>query len=298
MRERDSLRRVILSVVVLCALTVAGEAQQPATPASELRFEVASVKRSPPILDRALQPFVGIPQPGVWRIRDQPLIAVLRNIYPGHPLSVQIVGAPEWLDSVRDLYDIEARTNASATAENIRQMARALLQDRFKLAVHPEQREVPAFTLVRRGDGKLGSGLKTPSVDCTAFRAGGPRPDDPARKANADRLACNVVLLPIFDHTRLVAGADMRISGGDVPVSRILTLLANQLKRPVIDGTGLADQRFDIELQFTSDPLRTTGDGGPAIRTAITEQLGLQVQEARTMIDVLVIDHIERPTEN
>lgn len=282
-----------LSIAAICvlAVTLAGQ-QQPA----KHRFEVASVKRSPPILDRALQPFVGIPQPGIWRIRDQPLIAVLRNIYPGHPLSVQIAGAPEWLEGVRDLYDIEARTNPTATAEDIRQMARALLAERFKLALHTEQREVPAFVLVKRGDGKLGSGLKTPSVDCTAFRAGGPRPNDPARKANADRLACNVVLLPIFDHTRLVPGTDMRISAGDVPVSRILTLLANQLKRPVIDGTGLAEQRFDIELQFASDPLQATGDSGPAIRTAITEQLGLQVQDGRTTIEVLVIDHIERPT--
>lgn len=292
------MRPVMLTIVVLCALTDAGAAQQqPSTPPSELRFEVASVKRSPPILDRALQPFAGIPQPGVWRIRDQPVIAVLRNIYPGYPLSVQIIGAPEWVEGVPNLFDIEARTTPTATAEDIRQMARALLADRFKLAVHTEQREVPAFALVKRADGKLGSGLKAPSVDCTAFRAGGPRPNDPLRKANADRLACAVVLMPMFDHTRLVPGTDMRISAGDVPLSRILTLLANQLKRPVIDGTGLADQRFDIELQFTSDPLRATGDG-PAIRTAITEQLGLQLQETRTMIDVLVIDHIERPTEN
>jgi uncharacterized protein (TIGR03435 family) len=291
------MHRVMPTIVVLSALTIAGAAQQPPPASSALRFDVASVKRSPPILDRALQPFVGVPQPGVWRIRDQPVIAVLRNIYPGYPLSVQIVGAPEWLEGVRDLYDIEGRTNATATADDIRQMARALLADRFKLALHTERREVPAFALVKRGDGQLGSGLQTPSVDCTAFRAGGPRPDDPARKANADRLACNVVLLPTFDHTRRVSGTDMRISGGDVPVSRILTLLANQLERPVIDATGLADQRFDIELQFTSDPLRTTGDG-PAIRTAITEQLGLRLQETRTMIDVLVIDHIARPTEN
>jgi uncharacterized protein (TIGR03435 family) len=292
------MRRGLPTIVVLSALTVVDAAQAPTPASSELRFDVASVKRSPPVLDRALQPFAGIPQPGVWRIRDQPLIAVLRNIYPGRPLSVQIVGAPEWSEGVRDLYDIEARTTPTASADDIRQMARALLADRFKLAVHTEQRQVPAFVLVKRGDGKFGSGLKTPSVDCTAFRAGGARPTDPARQANADRLACAVVLMPTFDHTRLVPGTDMRISGGDVPVSRILTLLANELKRPVIDGTGLADQRFDIELQFTSDPLRTTGDSGPAIRTAITEQLGLQVQETRTMIDVLVIDHVERPTEN
>ena len=290
------MRRVMLALAVLCTLTVAGVAQQSSPASSELRFEVASVKRSPPFLDRMLQPFVGVPQPGIWRIRDQPIISALRNAYPGYPLSVQIVDAPEWV--TRDYYDMEARTSPTATAEDIRQMVRALLADRFKLALHQEQRQVIASELLKRPDAKLGSGLKPPSVDCTAFRAGGPRPNDPALKPNADRLACAVTVGPIFDHTRLVAGADVRLTAGDVPISGILTLLGNYLNRPVIDGTRLT-QRFDIELQFSADPLRpTTGDSGPAIRTAIAEQLGLQVRDVVTMIDVLVIDHIERPTEH
>jgi uncharacterized protein (TIGR03435 family) len=256
------------------------------------RFDVASIKRSPPILDRQLQPFVGVPQPGFWRLRDHPVMTALLNLYPGHPLSVQVVGAPEWVDSL-EWYDIEARTSPSATAEDIRQMGRTLLADRFKLTLHTDKREVPAFVLVKRTNGKLGSGLKSPSVDCAAFRAGGERPRDPAPKP-ADRLPCVATVLPLFDHLRLVPGADTRITAGDVPVSGILTLLANQLKRPVIDGTGLGQQRFDIELQFTADPLQSNA-GGPAIRTAITEQLGLQVQDGREPIDVLVTDHIEHP---
>jgi uncharacterized protein (TIGR03435 family) len=79
-----------------------------------------------------------------------------------------------------------------------------------------------------------------------------------------------------------------------VPISRILTLLGNYMNRPVIDGTGRT-QRFDIELQFLAGSVRIDGDNGPPIRAAIAEQLGLQVQEGRTSIDVLVIDGIERP---
>jgi uncharacterized protein (TIGR03435 family) len=289
------MRRVMPAIAVLCALNVAGEAQQPSRVPAELRFDVVSVKRSPPILDRQLQPFVGIPQPGVWRLRDLPIASALLNLYPGHPLSVQVVGAPEWFDS-REWYDIEARTNPAATAEDIRQMGRALLADRFKLALHAEQREVPAFVLVQRNDRRLGRGLQPPSVDCSSFRAGGPRPNDPTRKPNADRLACSVTVLPTFDHTLLVPGADWRLTAGDVPVSRILPLLGNYLNGPVIDRTDLS-QRFDIELQF-STAVRPDGDSGPPIRAAITEQLGLQVREGRTTVDVLVIDHLERPTGN
>jgi uncharacterized protein (TIGR03435 family) len=281
------MRRVMPTIAVLCTLSVAGEAQQPSRSPAQLRFDVASVKRSPPILDRQLQPFAGIPLPGVWRLRDLPIASALLNVYPGYPLSVQLVGAPEWMES-REWYDIEAKTNPAASAEDIRQMGRALLADRFKLALHTEQREVPAFVLVQRNDKRLGRGLQPPSVDCTSFRAGGPRPSDPSRKPNADRLACGVAVLPTFDHTLLTAG--------DVPISQILTLLGNRLNRPVIDRTNLTE-RFDIELQF-STAVRPDGDSGPPIRAAITEQLGLQVQEGRTTVDVLVIDHIERPTEN
>jgi uncharacterized protein (TIGR03435 family) len=103
-------------------------------------------------------------------------------------------------------------------------------------------------------------------------------------------------VLPTFDHTLLIPGADLRLTAGDVPISRILTLLGNYLNRPVVDRTNLT-QRFDIELQF-STAIRADGDSGPPMRAAITDQLGQQVQEGRAMVDVLVIDHIERPTEN
>jgi len=288
------MRRMMLTIAVISALTVGGVAQQSSPSPAELRFEVASVKRSPPCLEREIQAYVGIPQPGFWRLRDLPVASAVLNLYPGHPLSVQLVGAPDWFDS-REWYDIEARTNPAATADEIRQMARTLLAERFKLALHTEQREGPAFVLVQRNDRKLGSGLKPPAVDCTSFRAGGERPNDPTRKPNADRLACGVLgWLPVFDHTRVVAGADTRITAGDVTISQIVTLLGNYFNRPVIDRTNLA-QRFDIELQFTADPIRANNDG-PSIRTAVTEQLGLEVQDGRGPIDVLVIDHVERPT--
>jgi uncharacterized protein (TIGR03435 family) len=261
---------------------------------SAARFEVASVKRSPPILDRRLDPFLGVAQPGLWRVRDQPMLPVLRNIYPGHQFPGEVVGAPDWVSS--DYYDIEAKMNPASTADDARQMARALLAERFKLVVHQEQREVAAFVLTQKRDGKLGPGLKPPAVDCAAFRNGGPRPVDP-RPKNADRLPCAVTALPAFDSTLVIPGVDTRITAGDVPIARILTLLGNQLKRPVVDGTNLT-QRFDIELQFSAGPVRPDVENGPPIRAAIGEQLGLQVEEGKAMVDVLVIDHIERPTEN
>ena len=176
-------------------------------------------------------------------------------------------------------------------------MAQVLLAERFKLALHQERRELPAFVLVRREDGKLGSGLKPPTVDCTAFRAGGPLPKDSTLQQYADRLPCGLTVLPVFDQTRVVPGADTRLTAGDVPIERILTPLGTYLKRPVVDRTGLT-QHFDVELQFFMGAVRPDVESGPPIRAAIKQQLGLDVQDGRASVDVLVIDHIEGPSEN
>jgi uncharacterized protein (TIGR03435 family) len=286
-----AMRFGVASVLITAAIAAVSALAQQVAPA----FDVASVKRSPPFLDRVLQPFVGVPQPGVWRLRDSTVIAAIRSAYPGHPLSVQIAGAPEWAS--RDYYDIDARWDPAASADDVRQMVRTLLAERFKLAIHEEQREVPAFVLATRKSGTLGRGLQPPSVDCTAFRAGGPRPNDPKRKPYADRLACGVTVMPVFDHTLQVAGADMRLTAGDVSIGEVLTLLGNRLDRPVVDRTGLT-QRFDVELQFQAGPVHSDGDNGPPIRAAISEQLGLDVQEGQTSIGILVIDRLEQPDEN
>ena len=74
-------------------------------------------------------------------------------------------------------------------------------------------------------------------------------------------------------------------------------MLSNQFGRPVLDQTGVTE-RYDIELQFSSQPLNTTTvDSGPALRTAITEQLGPNADDSRASIEVLIIDRVERPSE-
>ena len=104
--------------------------------------------------------------------------------------------------------------------------------------------------------------------------------------------------MPTSDRTLKVPGANLRLSAGDATVPEIVPLLGSALGRPVLDQTGVTE-RFDIELQFSTQPLATTPvDVGPTARTAITEQLGLNVDEVRAAIEVLVIDRVERPSEN
>jgi uncharacterized protein (TIGR03435 family) len=195
---------------------------------------------------------------------------------------------------------VEARATSSATADEMRQMGRALLAERFKLVFHPETRQLPALVLTLRQGERLGKGLATPAVDCTGFRSGGERPPDPTRKPFGDRLACANAILPTMPHTQIVDGADWRITAGDVRLSDLQVILSRNMGRAVVDRTGLT-QRFDVELQFDM-PSQTAVEAGDAraalLRTAIEEQLGLRTEDGRTSAEVLVIDHVERPSEN
>jgi len=179
-------------------------------------------------------------------------------------------------------------------------MARSLLADRFRLVMHAEKRQVPAYMLVKaRADGRLGSGLSSPSIDCDAYRAakekGAPLPVDPKRRPFGDRLPCVSTLMPVFDQTRVIPGADVRITAGGATIASIIPILSRELDRPLVDATGLT-QLFDIELQYSLGAPRPDAEPGPPLRSALTDQLGLRVQDSVTVVDVLVIDRIERPT--
>jgi len=282
--------------VVLVALLSAPilRAQQPAR-----AFDVASIKQ-PDTATSVVRIAINEVQPGgIWRSTST-LLSLIRALYPGHSFPGQIEGGPNWVGS--EFYEMEARAPGTASAEEIRDMARTLLADRFKLVMRTETRDVPAYVLrLARRDGKPGSGFTKPAIDCDAYRAaikrGDPLPVDPTRKPNADRLPCISTMMPVFDHTRLIAGANWRITAGGATVGDIVPLLARELGRPVLDQTGLKEF-FDIEVQFSNSPPRTDEEPGPPLRAALSDQLGLSLEDARTSIEVLVIDHVERPTPN
>ncbi len=179
-------------------------------------------------------------------------------------------------------------------------MMRALLADRFKLAVHTESRELPiyALTLARR-DGKTGSQLRPAAVDCVAmFAARGRGGPPPAPPQPGERPPCGMRLGP------------GNLSGGGVTMAQLSTTLSQFVQRVVVDRTGLTGN-FDIDLTWTPDQL-PQGRGepppgvqlppidpnGPSIFTAVQEQLGLKLDSQRGPVDVLVIDRVEQPTED
>ena len=255
-------------------------------------FEVASVKPS-----ESKEPRVALQlQPG-GRVTavNVPLSMLVRFSYGVQDF--QVVGAPDWKES--DRFDIAAKAegNPQPTPPGVvgpyQLMMRSLLGDRFKLAAHLEKRDMPIYALVvARGDGRLGPGLHASDVDCQALMGrlrGGPPPAGPG-----ERPPCGFRIGP------------GRMTGGAIQISQLAASLSNFMQRIVVDRTGLAGA-YDIDLTYTPDrmvsdgPFKPGGEpppagDGPALTTALQEQLGLKVESSRGPVDVLVIDHVERPT--
>jgi uncharacterized protein (TIGR03435 family) len=156
--------------------------------------------------------------------------------------------------------------------------------------VHFEKRDQEVYDLVAANDGKLGPGVRKVEIDCdgraAAAREG--KPVEPLPAAANGIAACNV---RAYDGVVLAGGITM------AELARSLNLAAGRM---VVDKTGLAG-RFEVTLKYRPGPVTVEGGdigGLPPFFTAIQDQLGLKLQPGRTTVDVLVIDHIERPVDD
>jgi uncharacterized protein (TIGR03435 family) len=263
-------------------------------PPPAFRFDAVSIRPN----DSGTSNISVGPVPGGFRGTNTPLFFLITTAYEVQPY--QIAGLPDWVR--QDRYDVVARINDSAPDASSRAAVasalRALLADRLKLVAHWETQERPVYALVRlRPNGVLGPALKRSAIDCEAMRAAvlaaaqEGRPAPPLPPANTpDRVACglrNTGGRIIFGGNRLstFTGA---LSG----------LLGNEIARMVIDRTGL-DGTWDFEFAYAPERLSTTNtsDAGlPSIFTAIEEQLGLRLESTTAPVQILVIDHVERPS--
>jgi uncharacterized protein (TIGR03435 family) len=156
-----------------------------------------------------------------------------------------------------------------------------------------------ALTLARK-DRKTGSGLRVSGSDCAALTLPTGLPPAPAlpaedpNKPDARRVECPSLFGPGY------------ISARRITMDRLATALTSWAGRTVSDRSNLPGE-FDVDLTWT--PEQTTGfnrspiqpgvpTDGPSIFTAVTEQLGLKLESTKGPVQVLVIDHVERPSEN
>lgn len=265
---RQSLR-VVLTILFASSL-VAVNAQAP-----KPSFEVNSVKRSNP---RPSGPFGRSVAPGgrfTWQYSTVgDLIQFAYDIS-----SLQISGAPAWVSN--DHFDISATAGREASSEEIRLMLQRLLEDRFRLVIRKEQREMAVNRLVlNRNDGRLGPNLVklSDSLDCVAARA---QPD----------------------HFRPKPGTLTAMTSNCGPLSLVARAAERDVGTIVVDQTGLTGEWFFRLSYVQASFLQNGSPSGLApdpnaspLPTAIQEQLGLRLQAARGPVDVFVIESVQPPT--
>jgi uncharacterized protein (TIGR03435 family) len=187
-------------------------------------------------------------------------------------LDPAITGMPSWGDAAH--FDIDAKADDATTevmkrlseeeqSNQAQQMLRALLADRFQLRVHTETRQGPVYNLVvAKGGFKL-------------------RPI-----SQSDQIGGNYSW----------GNGQIHVRKG--PIANLVYCLSDGIAgRDVADKTGLTGN-YDIDLRWTPDDKQGTPDAGPTLFTALEEQLGLRLEPAKGPVDVFVIDHVEKPSEN
>jgi uncharacterized protein (TIGR03435 family) len=264
-----------LKVAVAALVSVAGTFAQSAVARPAFNeFEVATIK---PAVDEQSGAFIRMQSAHRFYVKNYSLKSLVGAAYNLTPRAIS--GGPAWAGS--DHYDILAGTPGAIQPDLDEQMSmlRKLLADRFKLTFHREQKEFSIYALsIAKSGPKLKESTappgKLPELVSVVF---------------ADR-----VLLPARNTTMAEFASHLMNRG--------------VLDRPVVDKTGLSG-KYDFDLEWADDETqfggklrkRASADDGPDkpdFFAAVQLQLGLRLEAAKGPVDVLVIDQVERPSEN
>ncbi len=267
------------AAVVAAASTLTAQAPAQSAAVSRPAFDVVSIKRSPP---DARGGSIGAEPGGLWVMRNVVVAALIRSAYPAKVS--ELPAAPDWVNA--DRYDVMAKAEGNPPREQMIPMLQTLLAERFKFLAHYETRDYPVFALVMaRSDRRPGPNLRRVEIDCDAVNAA-------RREGRTPEGAVPSNGAPLCGYS--MNGATLRFGG--LPLSRLADVLGGNLAgRPVIDKTELPGN-YEFTLDSTIDPV-PAGDA-PSVFTALQEQLGLKLVSDRAPLQVLVVDRIERPTEN
>jgi uncharacterized protein (TIGR03435 family) len=280
--------------------------------AQQTQFEAASLKPADPKAIPIGPLFAGGPgtnNPSHIVYRGASLTYLLMTAYKVKDF--QLTG-PKWMDTSR--FYLDAKLPSGATKDDLRAMLRGLLAERFGVAVHSEKKEMPSYALVvsNRGvkmkpsapiaadtDGTaqhLDAGIETDGNGFPVFPAGSPGG------------------LVVMNRSGM-----MKVGAAQQSIASICDFLSTQLGTPVDDRTALTGS-YDFQLEYAIDGPITLGRGGPVmpppnpsangeaatpgdlptgLTTAVQEQLGLRLERGRALVDIVVVDHVEKtPTAN
>ena len=282
--------RLGVLLFLLIGYTIA-TAQVSSTPAPA--FEVASVKRN---ISGRIGGAIQVPPAGALMFTNVMLRVLIREAYqvdaytepytlvsgPHARIIGSATGGPQ-PDVPR--FDVQGKPPDNTQPRERRAMMRTLLEDRFKLRVHRETREMPAYALTVAREGRLGPNLVPSTFDCETYlaqrRTGGAAPEP------VDAGGDSWCLPP----------ADMRRPGVFIlrfagPVRLLMQRMQPYVDRPIVNATGLSEN-LEWVMTFAWGP--SAPADAPEIFTALQEQLGLKLEPRQAPVEVLVVDSVELP---
>jgi uncharacterized protein (TIGR03435 family) len=281
--------RGLFFVATCSAFFASGQTQLPAV---RPEFEVASVK---PNASGSNNLLMRPPVDGRFTATNVTLKMLIALAYKVRQL--EISGGPTWIAS--DRYDVNAKAaDSNVSADQSRLMIQKMLEDRFRLMVHRETKEMPVYALLPAKNGLKIRDSK--EGECVAVASISPRASTPDQPFTP--VCGSFIVMP--------TGLD----GKDISMAQLANSLSGIVGPPVIDKTGYA-AGFDFHLEFTRDVTATqpnfppaAGDkglaatpgdtSGPSIFAALQEQLGLKLEATKGPVEVIVIDHAEKASVN
>jgi uncharacterized protein (TIGR03435 family) len=294
----------VVTPIMIGAYTPAVRAESPqlitlSTGLGEAKFDVASIKPTSsggPLNEVDLGFLRAVARGsshGTFHVPFAPLHLLIQLAY--NAKDYQILGEPAWASSER--YEVTAKTENNASFEQMRPMLRSLLAERFNLMLHKDTKELPVYELTAAK-----GGIKTEDASCVNRDPNGP-------PLPLGSKVCGGVT------SRMFPAGSSRLEGFGVPMSKLVEVLADRIGRTVVDKTGFSGT-FNFQLDFSPDdaasnpksappaaagperPIPGTNVQAPTIFVALQEQLGLRMQAVKGQVEVLVIDHVQRPSPN
>jgi uncharacterized protein (TIGR03435 family) len=237
--------------LVLMSLCVPGVYGQLA-PQPNPEFEVASVK--PHSLSGG-SPINSIARdPGRLTYMGMTVRGLIREAYG---LKVYLSAGPDEISTAR--YDVIATAPPQSSKQQTMLMLQALLEERFKLVIHRETKELPIYALVA---GKNGARFRAVEDDGSAAQTG--------------------------------RGDGQQIKAHHISMKLLAATIQGYIGETVVDATGLTGL-FDLNLDFNVD--ESTSAEGPTIFEAV-QRVGLRLEARKGPVEVVVIDHVEKPSAN
>jgi len=280
------------AAILAAGTLVRAQSKAVATP----KFEVASIRRCKE--EPGQRGGGGNSSPGRLRVNCTTVKGLINQAYLLFAngrfrvgLRPPIEGGPAWINS--EHYEINAKAEGSVSPVMMNgPMLQALLEDRFKLRVHRETRDVPVYTLTVAKDG----------LKLQPFKEGSCTPVDRSQFApfsgppSQDQIDKNCHARGTKD------GLNLKVDAQGMTIDEFskIFLDTHTLGRPVINKADIAG-RFDFHLEYAPENRGVPADevgGGPSIFTALQEQLGLKLESAKGPGEFFVIDSVERPSEN